>query len=199
MKEKICKIGLSIGELNEILGKINAGLVERDRGAYSLNTILSFIDAYSEGKIDSIQLELWGRAYSYLFEPVITILPVSKKELLLLEIAQNVASLYRFERDKSLPLSASKKYFELLDSIGQELDKWDSYFSTSYMHYPDGEIVGVVEIELVNHKDKLHLNLNKTLRDGNELNLEGNHLGVLELNQFVAEIKDKGYTTLKRV
>ncbi|MBQ4585983.1 MAG: hypothetical protein IJA82_07250 [Clostridia bacterium] len=196
MKEKICNFECSEAELNEFLKNAEAGLVKKDFDAYSLDVILKCIDLYNNNKMTYKYLTLWVDAYAYLFEPLLSEI-ISKKELVLFEIADFVGALSYYEREQTDTLDWSIDTFLLYDSIFKELDKWELSYSITKGQYSDG-IVNTIEAILVNHTDMKYILLDKFYKGDKNVSLEGNWLALSELNFYEMELSNLGFKKLKK-
>lgn len=196
MKEKICSFQCSENELRSFLKDAEAGLVKKDYDAYSLDVILKCNDLYNSCKISYKYLTLWVDAYTYLFEPL-KCGKLSKKELLLLEIADSVCSLAYYESEQTGTLDWSIDAFLLLDSIYNNLDKWEVSYSVTQGQYYNG-IVNNVDIILVNHADKKYIRFDKSYREDEDMSLDGNWLSLTELNFYEMELRNMGFEKLEK-
>ena len=196
MKEKICNFECSEAELREFLKNVEDGLVKKDFDAYSLDVILKCIDLYDRNQISYKYLTLWVDAYAFFFEPFIDA-ELSKKELLLFQIADFVCSLAYYEREQTDTLSWSIDTFLLFDSIYNNLDKWDLSYSFTKGQYYDG-IVNTIDAILVNHTDMKYIWLGKSYKGEKRISIDGKWLSLTELNFYETELSNMGFEKLKK-
>lgn len=196
MKEKICNFECSEAELNEFLKNAEAGAVSKDLGAYSLDVILKCIDLYNEGKMTCGYLELWAKAYAYLFD--ILKEENSKKEFLLVAIADCIRSMATDKRVQNGTLEWARDTFVLLDSIYKNTDSWDLCYSVVQKRYPTDEVVSDIEAIFTNGENMSYIILYKSFKGDLPISLEGKYLSLTELNFYEAQHDDYCFTRLRK-
>jgi hypothetical protein len=196
MKEKICNFEASEVELRRYLEEIESEGALKDSGAYSLDTILKCIDLYGKGEVSCGYLELWAKAYAYLFD--ILKEENSKKEFLLVAIADCIRSMATDKRVQNITLEWARDTFVLLDSIYKNTDSWDLCYSVVQKRYPTDEVVSDIEAVFTNAENMSYIILYKSFKGEFPIFLEGKYLSLTELNLYEAQLGDYSFTRLKK-